>query len=281
MNIIESNKLSKYLSTGVVLLFAAILAVIFIVPMLYILTSSLKSVENIFTVPMKWIPEKIHLENFTEPLIKKNFARYFINSSIIAIVVTSATLFFSSLAGYSLAKFDYKGRNMLFILILVTMMVPIETTIVPLAIVVRKLGMMDNYYGLILPVILSPFAIFWMRQFIITLPDAYAEAGRIDGLGEFAIFWQLIFPLCKPAVGALAIFTFMGNWNSLIWPMIVATSDNLRTIPVGLVAFEGEFFTPFNQLFAMSVLTILPTFVFFMFLRTKLIKGMAMVGIKG
>jgi len=265
MNILESNKLSKYLSTGIILLFAAILAVIFIVPMLYILTSSLKSVENIFTVPMKWIPENIHFENFTEPLIKKNFSRYFINSSIIAIVVTSATLFFSSL----------------FILILVTMMVPIETTIVPLAIVVRKLGMMDNYYGLILPVLLSPFAIFWMRQFIITLPDAYAEAGRIDGLGEFSIFWQLIFPLCKPAVGALAIFTFMGNWNSLIWPMIVATSDNLRTIPVGLVAFEGEFFTPFNQLFAMSVLTILPTFIFFMFLRTKLIKGMAMVGIKG
>ncbi len=281
MNIIESNKLSKYINTGIVLLFALVLAVIFIVPMLYILTSSLKSVDNIFTVPMKWIPEKVHLENFTEPLLKKNFGRYFINSSFIAVVVTGATLFFSSLAGYSLAKFDYKGRNMLFILILVTMMVPIETTIVPLAIVVRKLGMMNNYYGLILPVILSPFAIFWMRQFIITLPDAYAEAGRIDGLGEFAIFWKLIFPLCKPAVGALAIFTFMGNWNSLIWPMIVATSDNIRTIPVGLVAFEGEFFTPFNQLFAMSVLTILPTFIFFMFLRTKLIKGMAMVGIKG
>ena len=281
MDILHSNKLSKYINTGFVFIFASILAVIFIVPMLYILSSSFKSVENIFTVPMQWIPDKLHFENFTEPFVKKNFGRYFINSSIIAIVVTGATIFFSSLAGYSLAKFDYKGRNMLFILVLVTMMVPIETTIVPLAIVVRKLGMMNNYFGLILPVILSPFAIFWMRQFLVTLADAYAEAGRIDGLGEFAIFWKLIFPLCKPAVGALAIFTFMGNWNSLIWPMIVATSDSLRTIPVGLVAFEGEFFTPFNQLFAMSVLTILPTFIFFMFLRTKLIKGMAMVGVKG
>jgi len=249
--------------------------------MLYILTSSLKSVANIFTVPVQWIPDKIHWENFADPFMNKNFGRYFVNSSLIAAIVTGATLFFSSLAGYSLAKFDYKGRNVLFILILVTMMVPIETTIVPLAIVVLTLRMMNSYTGLILPVILSPFAIFWMRQFIITLPSAYAEAGRIDGLGEFAIFLRLILPLCKPAVGALAIFTFMGNWNSLIWPLIVATSDKLRTIPVGLVAFESEFFTPFNQLFAMSVLAILPTFVFFMFLRAKLIKGMAMVGIKG
>lgn len=281
MSFIKNKNVTKSINTIFLLIIASLLALIFIVPMVYILVSSFKSVENIFTIPMRWIPESFHVENFTEPFIKKNFGRYFFNSAFIAIFVTGATLFFSSLAGYSLAKFDYKLRHMLFILILITMMVPIETTIVPLAIVVRKLGMMNNYFGLILPVILSPFAIFWMRQFMITLPDAYSEAGRIDGLGEFAIFWKLILPLCKPAIGALSIFTFMGNWNSLIWPMIVATSDKLRTIPVGLVAFEGEFFTPFNQLFAMSVLAILPTFLFFMFLRQKLITGMAMVGIKG
>ncbi|OQY34022.1 MAG: hypothetical protein B6241_05945 [Spirochaetaceae bacterium 4572_59] len=281
MSIIKNKNTAKAIKTGILLIIASLLAAIFIVPMVYILTSSFKSVENIFTVPIKWLPEKLHLENFSEPFINKNFGRYFLNSTFIAGTVTGATLFFSSLAGYSLSKFDYKFRDSLFILILITMMVPIETTIVPLAIVIRKLGMMNNYWGLILPVILSPFAIFWMRQFMITLPDAYSEAGRIDGLGEFQIFWKLILPLCKPAIGALAIFTFMGNWNSLIWPMIVATSDSLRTLPVGLVAFEGEFFTPFNQLFAMSVLAILPTFILFMILRQKLITGMAMVGIKG
>ena len=160
-------------------------------------------------------------------------------------------------------------------------MVPIEITIVPLAIIVRKLGWMNSYPGLIVPVMITPFGIFWMRQFMITIPKDYAEAGRIDGLSEFGIFMKLILPLCKPALGALAIFTFMGNWNSLIWPLIVASKDQYRTITVGLVAFEGEFFTPYNHLFAMSVVAVLPTLVIFLILRTKLIKGLAMVGIKG
>lgn len=276
-----NSKIFKRVNTGTNFFIASLLALVFLIPMIYTLVSSFKSVDQVFQVPIKWIPEKFHWENYIEPLLKKNFGRYILNSGIVAVIVTTADLFFSSLAGYSLSKFKFKGRNLLFIMVLVTMMVPIETTIVPLAIVVRKLGMMDSYAGLIFPVLMTPFSIFWMRQFLVSLPDAYAEAGRIDGLGEFHIFWYLILPLCKPALGALAIFTFMGNWNSLIWPLIVAASEKLRTLPVGLVAFQGEFFTPYNQLFAMSLLAVLPTFIFFMFLRTKLIKGLAMVGIKG
>ena len=185
------------------------------------------------------------------------------------------------MAGYSLSKYEYKGRDFFFVLVLVTMMVPIETTIVPLAMIVRKFGWMNSYAGLIVPVLITPFGIFWMRQFMITIPKAYAEAGRIDGLNEFQIFWRLILPLCKPALGALSIFTFMGNWNSLIWPLIVASKDEYRTMPVGLVAFQGEFFTPFNQLFAMAVVAIVPTLLIFIFLRRELIKGLAMVGVKG
>jgi len=275
------TKTYKNLITGFNLTLAVILASAFLLPMIYTFVSSFKSVDQIFQIPIKWIPDKLRWENYIEPLLKKNFGRYFFNSTLVAVIVTSADLFFSSLAGYSLSKFKYRSRNLLFLLVLITMMVPIETTIVPLAIVVRKLGMMNKYWGLILPVLMTPFSVFWMRQFLISMPDAYAEAGRMDGLRESQIFWHLILPLCKPALGALAIFTFMGNWNSLIWPLIVTSSDTLRTLPVGLVAFQGEFFTPFNQLFAMSFLAVLPTFIFFIFLRTKLIKGLAMVGIKG
>lgn len=276
------NKRSlKTLTVGGNLTAAALLASVFLIPMVYTFVSSLKSTEEIFRLPIRWIPGEIHWENYVEPLIKKNFGRYFFNSALVALVVTFSDLFLSTLAGYSLCKFRYRGRTFFFLLILVTMMVPIETTIVPLAVVVRKLGMMDTYWGLILPVLLTPFSIFWMRQFLISLPDAYAEAGRIDGLKEMQIFVHLILPLSKPALGALAIFTFMGNWNSLIWPLIVTAGDSLRTLPVGLVAFQGEFFTPYNQLFAMAFLAVMPTFIFFMFLRTKLIQGLAMVGVKG
>ena len=196
-------------------------------------------------------------------------------------IVTLVSVFVGSLAGYSLAKFEYRGKNFFFVLVLLTMMVPIEVTMVPLAIIVKNLGWMDSYAGLIVPVLISPFGVFWIRQFILTLPNDYADAARIDGKGEFGLFVKIILPLCTPALGALTIFTFMGNWNSLVWPMIVATRQELRTIPVGLVAFEGEFTTLWNELFAMSVAAVMPTLVFFLFLRGKLIKGMAMVGIKG
>lgn len=276
----KSKKTEKVIE-GMLFIVAAIIALMFLFPMVYTVISSLKPLEDITSVPMRWIPREIRLRNFIEPFIEKNFGIYFFNSAFVTVTVTFSSLFFCSLAGYSLTKFDYKGKNFFFILVLMTMMVPIEITIVPLAIIVRKLGWMNSYPGLIVPVAITPFGIFWMRQFMITIPKDYAEAGRIDGLSEFGIFMKLILPLCKPALGALAIFTFMGNWNSLIWPLIVASKDQYRTITVGLVAFEGEFFTPYNHLFAMSVVAVLPTLVIFLILRTKLIKGLAMVGIKG
>ena len=259
---------------------AAALAVLFLVPMLYTLVSALKPSADIFTVPLEWIPRRVQFSNFTRPFAELNFGVYFVNSTVVAVAVTGGTLLLCSMAGYSLAKFDYRGNQALFLLVLVTMMVPIEVLIVPLAIIVRNLGWINTYLGLIIPVIVSPFAIFWMRQFMITIPKDYSEAGRIDGVGELRIFRSLIMPMCQPALGALAIFTFMGNWNSLIWPLIVASRSHLRTIPVGLVLFESEFSTAYGELFAMSVAAIVPTVIFFAVLRGRLITGMAMVGIK-
>jgi multiple sugar transport system permease protein len=260
---------------------AALMAFFFLIPMVYTVISSLKPLPEIFEFPIRWIPRHVRLQNFSEPFMKRDFSFFFLNSIVVAVAVTLPSLFFGSLAGYSLAKFEYRGRNLMFILVLLTMMVPIEVTMVPLAIIVKNLGWMDTYRGLIIPVMISPFGVFWIRQFILTLPNDYADAARIDGHGEFGIFIKIIMPLCTPALGALTIFTFMGNWNSLVWPMIVATRQELRTIPVGLVAFEGEFTTLWNELFAMSVAAVIPTLVLFLFLRGKLIKGMAMVGIKG
>ncbi len=262
-------------------LVAALLAFVFLVPMLYTAISSLKPLSEIFEFPIRWIPRHIRLQNFTEPFAKRDFGIFFINSILVAVIVTLVSVFVGSLGGYSLAKFEYRGKNFLFALVLLTMMVPIEVTMVPLAIIVKNLGWMDTYAGLIVPMLITPFGVFWIRQFILTLPNDYADAARIDGKGELGLFVKIILPLCTPALGALTIFSFMGNWNSLVWPMIVATRQELRTIPVGLVAFEGEFTTLWNELFAMSVVAVLPTLIFFLILRGKVIKGMAMVGIKG
>lgn len=262
-------------------LVAALLAFVFLVPMLYTAISSLKPLAEIFEFPIRWIPRHVSLENFTEPFAKRDFGIFFFNSILVAVIVTLVSVFVGSLGGYSLAKFEYRGKNFFFVLVLLTMMVPIEVTMVPLAIIVKNLGWMDTYAGLIVPMLITPFGVFWIRQFILTLPNDYADAARIDGKGEFGLFVKIILPLCTPALGALTIFSFMGNWNSLVWPMIVATRQQLRTIPVGLVAFEGEFTTMWNELFAMSVVAVLPTLIFFLILRGRLIKGMAMVGIKG
>ena len=263
---------------------ATMLAAAFVLPMLYTVLSSVKPLEEITAVPLQWLPDSVdslRFNNFTEPMVRANFARYLANSMFISAAVTVSSVVFCTMAGYSLSKFSYFGRDGFFMLILITLMIPLEVIFIPMLIIVRELGMNNSYWGLIVPVMITPFGVFWMRQFIMTIPDDYAEAARIDGLNEFQIFWRIIFPMCAPALGALAIFTFMSNWNSLIWPLIVATSQDLWTIPVGLVAFESEFTRPLNYIFAMAIVAVLPTVVLFAFLRRRLLSGIAMVGIKG
>jgi multiple sugar transport system permease protein len=262
-------------NTAILTAFAVVLAVLFILPMIYTVVSSLKPRDEIFEFPIRWIPQHVALANFAGPFHKLHFDLFIENSTIVASAVTLASLVFCSMAGYSLAKFGYRGRNALFVSVLLTMMLPIEITIVPLALVVRLLGLMNTKLVLILPVMITPLGVFWMRQFLLTLPDDYVDAGRIDGLGELAIFWRVVMPMSLPALGALSIFTFMTNWNSLIWPLIVATRDATRTFPVGLVAMIGEYDTMWNELFAMAVVAVAPTLIVFLILRGRLIQGMA------
>jgi alpha-1,4-digalacturonate transport system permease protein len=274
------------LSIGRLILFVAavLLAAAFVLPMLYTVLSSFKPIEEITRIPLKWLPDSldsIRLENYTEPLSRYNFARYIANSVIVGVSVTASSLVFCTMAGYSLSKFSYFGRDSFFLVVLITLMIPLEVTFIPMLIIVREFNMINSYWGLIVPVMITPFGVFWMRQFIMTIPNDYAEAARIDGLNEFQIFWRIIFPMCKPALGALAIFTFMSNWNSLIWPLIVARRQDFWTIPVGLISFQGEFFKPLNFIFAMAVVSVVPTIILFALMRRRLLGGIAMVGIKG
>ncbi len=234
-----------------------------------------------FEFPIRWIPETVQWQNYWIPLVEKDFSLFFLNSIIVAVSVTFGSVFFGSMGGYSLAKFHYPARAVFFALVLIVMMVPIEVVIVPLAIIVRRFGMINTRWGLIMPVLISPLSVFWMRQYIVTIPNDYCDAARVDGYGEFRLFLRIILPMCTPALGALAIFMFMTNWNSLIWPMVVTSSKAVRTVPVAIMHFQGEFQVVWHELFAMSVLSVLPLLIVFFAARQQLLRGMAMGGLKG
>jgi multiple sugar transport system permease protein len=222
------------------------------------------------------------LDNF-QRLLTGNayYLRWMLNSLIVAIAITLWHLFFDTMAGYAFAKRRFPGRNILFWLILSTLMIPIHVTIIPLYIVTRKLGLIDNLLGVILPGTATAFGIFLMRQYIQTLPSELEEAARIDGCGEFGVFWNVILPLARPAMAALAIFTFVRYWNDFLWPLIALNKPQNYTITVGVANLQGEFMTDWGIIFAGAALAALPMIVFFLLFQRYFLEGVRMGAVKG
>jgi len=266
-----------------VVLFVGIVVetIIVMIPLFYMLSTSFKMPAEVFELPIRWIPKELHFENFIQPLRDKPFVTWFINSSMVAIVVTILNVITSALAGYSFAKFDYRGRDFLFGFILATLMIPLEAIIVPLFILVKDLGWLNTYAGLIIPAGGSAFGIFLMRQHMLSMPDDFIEAARIDGASEFRIFCSIVLPLNKTAISSLAIFSFMWNWNSFLYPLLVASKDAYRTLPIGLASFESAYSTNYPQLMAVSILSLLPVLIVFFILQNKFMEAMTLSGVKG
>lgn len=259
-----------------------ILASIFmLVPFAFALTGSLKPEPEVFAVPIRWLPSAPQWQNYILPW-QKNFGRYFLNSAIVSLVQTFSPLLLCSLAGYSLAKFNYPGRNLIFLFILSTIMLPIQVTLVPTFLIVKELGWVNTYAGLIVPGLATTFGTFLMRQFFLALPSEYIDAARIDGASEPRIFWTIMLPMCRPALSALAIFSFTGSWNSFLWPLVVVNQDEMRTIPLGIVFYVGEQRAPeYGQLLAVAVIATLPVLALFLIMQREFIKGAAISGLKG
>lgn len=251
------------------------------VPLFYMLSTSFKAQNEVFTLPIQWIPSQFLIENYTQPLQEKPFLRWFFNSTFVATASTALVVLTSSLAGYSFAKFRYPGRNLLFWIIIATLMIPLEAMIVPLFVLVRDLGWLNTYTGLIIPAGGSAFGIFLMRQHMLSMPDELIEAARIDGASEPYIFWRIVLPINQPALSALAIFSFMWNWNSFLYPLLVASTDEMRTLPIGLASFESAYSTNYPQLMAVSVLACIPVLIVFFILQNRFIESMALTGVKG
>ena len=253
-----------------------------ITPFVWMILGSFKPQGELLRVPPTWWPESPTLDNYSSLFSKQSFLRYFFNSTLVAVVITVANVTFSSMVGYALAKLKFRGKKLVFALVMGTLMIPGMVTFVPLFVLVANLGMVDSYPGLILPFLVTPFGVFLMRQFIMQLPDDLLDAGRIDGAGELRIFRQIILPLCGPGLATLGILTFLGSWNNFLWPLVVAQTQDYYTLPVALALFSNnqQFIPNYGVLLAGATVVVVPVLIVFLIFQRRFIEGIASTGIK-
>jgi len=253
--------------------------IVMITPILFMLSTSMKEGSQIYD--LRLIPAEPTLANYVAVLADGRFFRWFVNSLIIATAVCASNVFFDSLVGYTLAKFRFRGRYFVFIAILSTLMIPTEMLVIPWYLMARDLGWLNSYWGIMFPGMMTAFGTFLMKQFFETVPDDFLEAARVDGLSEFAIWWKVAMPLVIPAISALAIFTFLGNWTAFIWPLIVTTSKDLYTLPVGLSSFAVEQSIQWEKIMTGASLATIPTLIVFLALQRYIVRGVMLAGLKG
>lgn len=253
--------------------------VVMILPFVYMLATSLKDNSEVYELSL--LPHHPTLDNYAVLFAKTAFPRWFASSLLTATATTLSVLFFDSLVGYTLAKFRFRGRGIVFVAILSTLMIPTEMLVIPWYIMAKTMGWLDTYWGIVFPGLMTGFGTFLMRQFFATVPDDLIAAARLDGLNEFQIWWQVALPLVTPALSALAIFVFLGNWTAFLWPLIVTSSKSLYTVPVGLAAFSGEFQTEWEMVMTGASVATLPVLLVFILLQKYIINGVMLAGLKG
>ncbi|MDX3247106.1 carbohydrate ABC transporter permease [Streptomyces sp. ME18-1-4] len=253
-------------------------------PLLWMALSAFKTKKDLTASPPVWLPSQWTLSNFSELFDQLDMPRYFMNSLIVAVLVTVCNLLFCSMVGYALAKLDFTGRSRVFGIVLIALMVPGNLLILPLYVLMNKLSLIDTYAGLVLPFAAGAFGVFLMRQFMQSVPDELLEAARIDGAGEWYIFFRIVLPLVRPALATLAIFTFLGSWNNFVWPLIATNDPGKYTLPVALATFANDPNRTIaggnGMLMAGSLLVVLPVLVVFIVLQRHFTQGIATAGLK-
>jgi multiple sugar transport system permease protein len=253
--------------------------ILMVMPFVYMLSTSLKTNAEVYELSL--LPRTPTLANYRRLAGASGFPRWFLNSLAIAVITTASVLFFDSLVGYTLAKFRFRGRRIVFLAILSTLMIPTEMLVLPWYVMSKNLGWLDTYWGIMFPGMMTGFGTFLMKQFFESVPDELLEAGRVDGLGEFQIWWRIAMPLVGPALSALAIFTFLGNWTAFLWPLISTTKRELYTLPVGFASFSGEFQREWEMVMAGASVATLPVLLVFILLQKYIVRGVMLAGIKG
>ena len=253
-----------------------------VLPVFWMFMASFMTLGDVFATPVNLIPPTWQPQNFIEIFTDFEIGLYFRNSLIVTGSIVILQVFFCSIVGYGLAKFDFPGKSLIFMFIMATLMIPFAVILIPLYLIVRTFDWIDTFQGLIIPFAMSPIGIFLMRQFIIAVPDDYMDAARIDGAHEFLIFWRVVLPLSKPAVITLAIITFVSNWDQFLWPLIITTTKYYRTLPIGLASFMQQFTNEWHLLMAAAVVAVLPVMLLFLLMQRQFLEGMAgLSGVKG
>lgn len=262
-----------------IVLTAAAVALVF--PFLWMVSGAFKDALEVVKMPPQLLPDKFNFDNFIE--IRKYFPieRFLLNSVFVSTVTTILQLLFCSMAAFVFAKFRFRGREALFMLYLVTLMIPRQVTLVPLFIMFSRLHLTNTMLGLVLPDIFSAFGTFLLRQHMMTIPDSFLEAAYMDGASHIKVFTRIILPLSKPALAALGIFAFMNSWNNFLWPLIIINSKELMTLPLGLTMLTGRWATEWNILMAGNVISFIPILIVYLFAQKYFIKGLTLGGNKG
>ena len=263
-----------------VILFLGLL--LMIAPFIWMLLGAFKPQGEFLRTPPTWLPEQPTMDNFQRLFSKLDFPRFFFNSTVVAAAITLGNLIFAPMLGYALAKIRFRGKRVLLLLVLATLMLPAAATLIPLFVLMSMLNLVNTYPGLILPFLAGPFGVFLTRQFFAGLPDELLEAARIDGASEFRIFWRIAMPLAGPILATLGILTFLGSWNSFIYPLVMAQSPDIYTLPVALATFAtGQYQSDHGMLMAGSVVLIVPVLIVFILMQRWITEGIATTGLKG
>lgn len=278
------NVRSTVAHTAILITLAAA-AIFCLAPFLFLLMSSLKPgremIVNGISLNMQF--ELMNLNNYSLLVTEREgiYLYWFKNSVLITAIYTVMSLFLTSLVGYGLAMYNFKARNLIFTIVLIVMMVPVEILILPLYRLSIVFRMIDTYWGAILPFVVSPFAVFFFRQYAVGLPRDFLDAGRIDGCFEFGIFFRIMMPLMKPAFGAMIILQALTNWNSFVWPLIVLRSDKMLTLPIGLQSLITPYGNNYDRLLSGAVMSVVPIIIVFLFNQKAFISGLTVGGVKG
>ncbi len=261
---------------------ALLLTLTFVVlaPVTWFVLSSFKDLTDLSSRPPKLFPTAWQFSNYTEAFKMYDYKKYFLNSVFVTVVATMLTLLINSMAAFAFAKYNFRGRDGLFVLTLAMIMIPLQVILIPIYLVVSSLGLVNTYWGMIIPAAATPTGVFVIRQYMLTIPDELIESARMDGAGEFRIYARIMLPLAKPALAVIAIFSILWRWNDFLWPLLIAQDERLYTLPVALALLNGQLVVPYNIVLAMSVMSIIPVLFIFVFMQRQIIQGIAHTGLK-
>lgn len=270
------NRVLLYLILGLI-------ALIVLIPMVWMFSTSFKLKSQLFTKEIYWIPKVITLENYTKILNNPSLpiVKWFMNTLYVAVVQTGLIIFIDSLAGYAYARMDFPGRNKIFTLLLATLFLPGVMFLVPNFVTTTRLGMLDTYWGVIIPGLAGVFGVFFMRQFFQGIPKELEEAAQIDGANQLEVFWKIALPLAKPAIATLAVISFLASWNDFLWALLILKDRNIQTLQPGLRTLQGAYTSEYGLMMAGAVIVAIPVLLIYVFLQRFIVQSVATTGLKG